>query len=34
MRVLAVQRVAANQLGIKNKKFKREQVIVASAHSL
>ncbi|KAJ7910095.1 major facilitator superfamily domain-containing protein [Mycena leptocephala] len=29
MRVLAVQRVAANQLGIKNKKFKREQVIVA-----
>ncbi|KAK7024732.1 MFS transporter, partial [Favolaschia claudopus] len=29
MRVLAVQRVAANQLGIKNKKFKKEQVWVA-----
>ncbi|KAJ7679489.1 major facilitator superfamily domain-containing protein [Mycena polygramma] len=29
MRVLAVQRVSANQLGIKNKKFKREQVMVA-----
>ncbi|KAK7024731.1 hypothetical protein R3P38DRAFT_3269515 [Favolaschia claudopus] len=29
MRVLAVQRVAANQLGIKNKKFKTEQVWVA-----
>ncbi|KAJ7131866.1 major facilitator superfamily domain-containing protein [Mycena crocata] len=29
MRILAVQRVAGNQLGIKNKKFKREQVIVA-----
>ncbi|KAJ6555235.1 major facilitator superfamily domain-containing protein [Mycena sp. CBHHK59/15] len=29
MRVLAVQRVAGNQLGIKNKKFKKEQVIVA-----
>ncbi|KAJ7625894.1 major facilitator superfamily domain-containing protein [Roridomyces roridus] len=26
MRILAVQRVASNQLGIKNKKFKREQV--------
>ncbi|KAJ7131060.1 major facilitator superfamily domain-containing protein [Mycena epipterygia] len=29
LRILAVQRVAGNQLGIKNKKFKREQVIVA-----
>ncbi|KAJ7106883.1 hypothetical protein C8R43DRAFT_1140434 [Mycena crocata] len=29
MRVLALQRVAGNQLGIKNKKYKREQVIVA-----
>ncbi|KAJ7609432.1 major facilitator superfamily domain-containing protein [Roridomyces roridus] len=29
MRVLAVQRVAGNQLGIKNKRFKREQVWVA-----
>ncbi|KAJ7207335.1 major facilitator superfamily domain-containing protein [Mycena haematopus] len=29
MRVLAVQRVADNHLGIKNKKIKREQVIVA-----
>ncbi|KAJ7830731.1 major facilitator superfamily domain-containing protein [Mycena olivaceomarginata] len=28
-RILAVQRVAGNQLGIKNKRFKREQVIVA-----
>ncbi|KAJ7358492.1 major facilitator superfamily domain-containing protein [Mycena albidolilacea] len=28
-RIQAVQRVAANQTGIKNKKFKREQVIVA-----
>ncbi|KAK7024730.1 putative transporter [Favolaschia claudopus] len=32
MRVLAVQRVAANQLGIKNKKFKTEQVWVAGAN--
>ncbi|KAJ7459237.1 major facilitator superfamily domain-containing protein [Mycena latifolia] len=31
LRVLAVQRVAGNQLGIKNKKFKREQVWVAGA---
>ncbi|KAF7369867.1 MFS general substrate transporter [Mycena sanguinolenta] len=29
MRVLAVQRVADNHLGIKNKRFKKEQVIVA-----
>ncbi|KAJ7463042.1 hypothetical protein FB451DRAFT_1495235, partial [Mycena latifolia] len=29
--VLAVQRVAGNQLGIKNKKFKRQQVRVAGA---
>ncbi|KAF7329110.1 MFS general substrate transporter [Mycena kentingensis (nom. inval.)] len=29
-RILAVQRVAGNQLGIKNKKFKREQVWVAA----
>ncbi|KAJ6494261.1 major facilitator superfamily domain-containing protein [Mycena sanguinolenta] len=29
MRVLAVQRVADNHLGIKNKRFKRDQVIVA-----
>ncbi|KAJ7467745.1 hypothetical protein FB451DRAFT_1560831 [Mycena latifolia] len=31
LRVLAVQRVAGNQLGIKNKKFKRQQVWVAGA---
>ncbi|KAJ7509482.1 major facilitator superfamily domain-containing protein [Mycena galericulata] len=30
MRILAVQRVAGNQLGIKNKRFKRDQVIVAA----
>ncbi|KAJ7215513.1 major facilitator superfamily domain-containing protein, partial [Mycena pura] len=29
MRILAVQRVAGNQLGIKNKRFKREQVVLA-----
>ncbi|KAJ7669657.1 major facilitator superfamily domain-containing protein [Mycena rosella] len=29
LRILAVQRVAGNQIGIKNKKFKREQVIIA-----
>ncbi|KAJ7166961.1 major facilitator superfamily domain-containing protein [Mycena filopes] len=29
-RILAVQRVAANQLGIKNKRFKRDQAIAAA----
>ncbi|KAJ6533655.1 major facilitator superfamily domain-containing protein [Mycena capillaripes] len=30
MRILAVHRVAGNQVGIKNKRFKREQAIVAA----